>query len=324
MPYQPPYTVTAEMQAFVNEIHRLVGRLEGYQLLAGNLRLRRKNKIRSLHSSLAIEGNRLSIEQVTAILNGKRVVGPLKDVQEVENAIRVYDDLIDYDPYSEDELLATHGQLMQGLIADAGRYRQSGVGVVDGSKVIHIAPPAKRVPMLMGDLFKYISTTSEGLIIKSCVFHYEFEFIHPFSDGNGRMGRLWQTAILKTAFPDLAYVPIESMVHTHQQAYYQALSDSQSLGHSNPFILYSLRTIRDALQEQLSNEVVSNATWQERLEAFRQQLPARDSFSRKAYNLYHKQIASATTTRDLAKGVESGLLTKQGSLRTTTYTFVDI
>ena len=323
MGYRPPYTVTEEMQGLLKQIHRLIGRMEGYQLLTGNLRLRRKNQVRSLHSSLAIEGNRLTLEQVTAVLNGKRVIGPLKDIQEVENAIKVYEDLVDYDPYDEEELLAAHGELMRGLIADAGKYRQSGVGVLDGTKVVHIAPPAKRVPTLMGDLFSYLQSSDDDIIIKSCVFHYEFEFIHPFSDGNGRMGRLWQTAILKTAFPDLAFVPIESMVYARQQAYYQALSDSQSLGHSNPFIYYSLLTIRDTIEEQLASEIPTTRTWRDRLSAFREQLPAGAQFSRKDYNIYHKQVASATTTRDLSKGVENSILTRTGTLRTTKYTFSD-
>ena len=322
MPYRPPYTVTPEMTALTNEINRLVGRLEGYQLLTGNVRLRRKNKIRSLHSSLAIEGNRLSPEQVTALLDGKRIIGPAKDILEVTNAIAVYDELPDINPYTEDVLLAVHGRLMHQLIPDAGRYRTSGVGVLDGERVVHLAPPARQVPRLMCDLFDYLKNVDEDLLIKSCVFHFEFEFIHPFSDGNGRMGRLWQTAILQTKYPDLAFVPIESMVYTRQQAYYNALQQSQHDAHSNAFILYSLTTVRDAVREQLATETAPKLDWRARLTAFSDQYSESTPFSRKDYQLYYKQIAPATATRDLREGVRQGLLIKEGTLRTVVYSFV--
>ena len=201
MAYKPPYALSAELRFKLSEVTRLIDRLEGCQVLQGNLKLRRINKIRSLHASLAIEGNQLSEEQVTAILDGKLVLGSMHDIQEVKNAIAVYDKIGALDAFKENDLLITHELLMQGFIDDAGRYRKSGVGVVEGDKVIHIAPPARQVPRLMGDLFEYLTDYDEDYIIKSCVFHYEFEFVHPFSDGNGRMGRLWQTAILKSHYP---------------------------------------------------------------------------------------------------------------------------
>ena len=320
MPYRPSYEVSSDMLNSVKSIIRLIGQLEGYQLLTGNLKLRRKNKIRSLHSSLAIEGNRLTSEQVTAILEGKRVFGSRKDILEVQNAVRVYDSLPTIDPYNEEALLSTHGKLMGGLIDDAGRYRNSAVGVLDGDVVVHIGPPPLQVPRLMGDLFDYLVNTTEDIIIKSCVFHYEFEFIHPFSDGNGRMGRLWQTAILKSEYPDLAYVPIESLVYDRQQEYYDALLASQRAANSNPFILYSLSTIQAALEEQLTTETGGPSSWQERLLAFRER-NGEGPFDRKQYGLYHKSLATATTTRDLTKGLEAGILTRDGELRTTTYLF---
>lgn len=321
MPYKPPYDVTSEMLIHLKEIIRLIGRLEGYQLLAGNVKLRRKNKIKSIVSSLAIEGNTLSEDQVTALLNGKRVLGSRQEVKEVENAFQVYDRLENINPFSEDELLEIHGILMSELISDSGKYRQSGVGVIDGAKVVHIAPPAKRVPNLMGDLFDYLENYTEDLIIKSCVFHFEFEYIHPFSDGNGRMGRLWQTAILKTEYPDLAYVPIESIVHSRQKGYYEALKKSQHAGDSNAFILYALESIKLALSEQLDNALAIPSDAVSRLQAFAEQI-GNKQFSRKDYLTYHKTIAAPTATRDLAEGMKSGKLLKTGKLRGTRYHFI--
>ncbi len=321
MAYKPPYEVTSQMFTLVKEIIRLVGQLEGYQLLVGNVKLRRKNKIKSIVSSLAIEGNSLTEEQVTAILEGKRVMGPRQDVKEVENAIQVYDRLEAIDPYSEDELLGIHKIMMSGLITDAGRYRQSGVGVVDGTKVIHITPPAKRVPNLMGDLFDYLENYEEDIIIKSCVFHFEFEYIHPFSDGNGRMGRLWQTAILKSEYPDLAFVPIESIVHERQQGYYDALQVSQHAGDSNTFIVYALESIKLALSEQLDNALSVPRDVDSRLLAFKGQVGNRP-FSRKEYLRYHKTISPATATRDLKTGIDQSLLERSGTSSATRYQFV--
>ena len=320
MPYKPPYDLTPEMLDLLKEINRLIGRIEGYQLLSGNLKLRRVNKIKSLHSSLAIEGNSLSKEQVTAIIDGKRVLGKQQDIHEVQNAIKVYDRLEQIDPFSEDELLDIHQLLMSGLITDAGRYRNSGVGVIDGSIVVHLAPPAKQVPSLMGDLFDYLNNYLEDIIIKSCVFHYEFEFIHPFSDGNGRMGRLWQTAILKTKYPDLAAVPLESIIHDRQQGYYDALLQSQRVADSNPFILFSLRALHDALAEQINTTVAIPQNYADRLSAWKTQI-GESLFSRKDYQIFHKAVAPATATRDLAKGVEEGVLSRTGAFRTTLYKF---
>ncbi|CAH1001734.1 hypothetical protein LEM8419_02640 [Neolewinella maritima] len=319
MPYKPPYAITAEIQFALGEVIRLIGQLEGYQLLAGNLQLRRQNKIKSLHSSLAIEGNRLSQEQVTAILEGKPVIGPPRDIQEVKNAISVYDSVGNLLSGQEDDLLSAHGTLMQALIDDAGRYRNSGVGVVDGDRVIHIAPPARQVPRLMGDLFDYLVNYQEDTVVKSCVFHYEFEFIHPFSDGNGRMGRLWQTVILKERYPVLQYVPLENIVHSRQQDYYDALRHSQSVGNSNPFIIYMLAAMRTALEEQLQEANIQHSP-SDRLSAFREHFGTRP-FVRKDYQHYHKNISPATATRDLRSGVDNGRLTKSGGHADASYQF---
>lgn len=319
MAYKPPYLLTSDLRLKLSEVIRLIGRLEGYQILQGNLKLRRINKIKSLHSSLAIEGNQLSEEQVTAILDGKPVLGSMRDIQEVKNAITVYDELGAIDAYKEDDLLNAHGLLMRGLIDDAGRYRNSGVGVVDGDKVIHIAPPARQVPRLMGDLFEYLTDYEEDHVIKSCVFHYEFEFIHPFSDGNGRMGRLWQTAILKSHYPIMEHVPIETMIYDRQQGYYTALQQSQSVGDSNPFIVFTLGAIERALLQQLESTNVQMSPM-DRLMAY-YKIVGEAAFTRKAYQQFHKSISPATATRDLKYGVDEKTLTKAGKMATVTYQF---
>lgn len=319
MAYRPPYEIDEYLRKLLAQVARLIGQLEGVQILQTNIRLRRENKIKSLHSSLAIEGNSLSLEQVTDIINKKMVWGPAKDILEVKNAIQVYDAMERFSAGNEDDLLQAHGMLMTGLINDAGRYRNSAVGVVDGEKVIHIAPPANRVPALMGDLFHYLNEWEEDTIIKSCVFHYEFEFIHPFSDGNGRMGRLWQTMILKEHYPVLQFLPLENIIHRRQQAYYDALRHSQSLGNSNPFIAYALESLIIALEEQLEvKNVQSNP--HDRLNAYREHIGT-DGFSRSDYQSFYKTIAPATATRDLRMGVDEGLLDKTGALRTTRYRF---
>ena len=320
MNYKPPYNIDETIRKQLTEVAQLIGQIEGYQLLKSDLRLRKINKIKSLHSSLAIEGNVLSIEQVTALLEGKVVLGPAKDILEVQNAIRVYENLDSYRAGNETDLLQAHADLMKGLIPDAGKYRNGGVGVVDGDKVIHVAPPAKQVPRLMHELFQYQNDSPEDDIIKSCVFHYEFEFIHPFSDGNGRMGRLWQTVILKERYPILQYLPLENIIHRRQQAYYDALLASQHAGDSTPFIRYALTAIKTALEEQLELTNIRR-DFRSRLRIFNEEIGA-VTFTRKAYLQFHKDISPATATRDLATGVKLGMFKKQGEMRNTTYRFV--
>jgi len=319
MPYKPPYTLTSDMLKSVSQITQLIGKIEGYQLLTGNIKLRRQNKIKTIRSSLAIEGNTLTEGEITDIVNGKPVMGSPREILEVKNALKVYDTLVDLDPDKEDDLLDSHGLLMKGLIDDAGRYRNSGVGVIDGEKVIHIGPPPNMVPRLMGDLFDYQVNYPEETILKSCVFHYEFEFIHPFSDGNGRMGRLWQTVILKRDYPILTYVPFETIVHQRQAGYYQALSDSQSLGNSNPFIYFMLDALRTALETE-ADKTGEVPDPESRLLAFREYWKL-DNFSRKDYQTFHKTISTSTASRDLLGAVENGTLLKEGEQRNTRYRF---
>lgn len=201
--YSPPFAITSAIVSLVAEIGQTIGRLSAYgdEAQAKTLRLRRINRIRTIHGSLAIEGNTLSQEQITAILEGKRVIAPPLEIQEARNAIRAYDMFEQWQPWRQDNLLAAHGIIMSGLLDAPGQFRGGGVGIMAGKEVIHLAPPADRVQPLVGDLLRWLKTTAEHPLIASSVFHYEFEFIHPFADGNGRMGRLWQTLILSRCRP---------------------------------------------------------------------------------------------------------------------------
>jgi Fic family protein len=250
--YQPPYTVTPAIIRLISGISEQLGRLSVLED-EKNLRLRRINRIRTIQGSLAIEGNTLSEEQITAILEGKRVIAPPKEVQEARNAIKAYEQFESWQPANEKQLLQAHQVLMAGLIDDAGRYRKGNVGVMNGEAVVHMAPPASRVKKLMGDLFSWLAASDQHPLITSSVFHYEFEFIHPFADGNGRMGRLWQTLILSQWKPLLAQLPVESMVHAHQSEYYQAINLSTQKTDSAPFVEFMLGVILETVQSTAGN-----------------------------------------------------------------------
>ncbi len=247
MKYQPPFTITPEILNRVAAISEAVGRLTVLTDQAKALRLRRINRVRTIHGSLAIEGNTLSEAQISAILEGKRVIAPPREVQEVKNALAAYERFDTWKPRVEKDLLEAHRILMSGLIDEAGSYRRGGVGVMSGQEVIHMAPPAARVPRLMADLFAWLSTTEAHPLISSSVFHYEFEFIHPFADGNGRMGRLWQSLILTRWNPLFADIPVESLIFEHQEEYYHVLRESTRQTDSAPFIAFMLRMILETL-----------------------------------------------------------------------------
>lgn len=251
---QPPFTLTTAILNRVAAISESLGRLSAQQADADNLRLRRANRIRTIHGSLAIEGNTLTEAQITAILNGKPVIAPPREVQEVRNALQAYEQLENWQPASEQHLLAAHTLLMQGLIDEAGRYRSGGVGVMSGKEVIHLAPPAKRVPELMVQLLGWLAKTDQHPLVASCVFHYEFEFIHPFADGNGRMGRLWQTLILSHWNPLFIQLPVESLVYAHQSDYYHAIQASTEQTDAAPFVEFMLDRIYAAVQAAISDQ----------------------------------------------------------------------
>lgn len=253
MTYKPPYEITSRMLNQIASIMKLIGRFTATIQLDKRPQLRRTNKIKSIYSSLAIENNQLTEHQVQDIINGKFVIGPQRDILEVKNAINVYDEILKINPFRENDVLKYHSIMMESLIPDAGKYRIGQVGVLDGDKVIFIAPPAERVPSLMSDLYEYLNEYEENILIKSSVFHYEFELIHPFSDGNGRMGRLFQTCLLASEEEIFAYLPIESIIKKRQKKYYDTILACNKAGNSNLFIEFML----DAIQETLINTLNS-------------------------------------------------------------------
>lgn len=262
MSYTPPFTLTNNILSLVASISEQLGRLSATVNSNQALLLRKVNRVRTIQGSLAIEGNQLSEDQITAILEGKRVIAPAREVQEASNALNVYEQLDTFKFDDEKALLLAHKNLMLGLIDSAGQYRTSGVGVIKNDKVIHMAPPEGQVPRLMADLFGWLKNSDDHTLIKSCVFHYEFEFIHPFIDGNGRMGRLWQTLILKQYHEAFTYLPVESLVSAHQTDYYKAIAESTKHSNSTPFIEFMLSMIDQALQQlyqtQLNQEQQGN------------------------------------------------------------------
>jgi Fic family protein len=243
------YTVTPQALNLVAKIAEMIGELQGSGEYASNLRLRKANRIRSIHTSLAIEANTLSLKQVTDIINGKRVLGKASEIQEVKNAYEAYEHLLEYNPYSEDDLLKAHKYMTGQLIESAGHYRRDWVGVWDGSKLIHVGADSHLVPKLVADLLEWAQTTDAHPLIKSAIVHFEIEFIHPFADGNGRTGRLWQTLILSAWNEIFAWIPIETVVHENQDGYYGALITSEQSSDSGVFIEFILDAIYQALSE---------------------------------------------------------------------------
>ena len=245
--YIPPFTVSAEA---INLIAEISAQIERYAIrLEQEDGLRKANRIKTIHSSLAIEGNTLTEDEVRDIVDGKNVVAPIRQIQEVKNAIKTYELYPTLDAFNEKDLLRAHGVMMQALVDDAGHYRKGGVGVFGEKGLVHMAPPAERVPMLMADLFNWLKYSKDHLLIRSCVFHFEFEFIHPFIDGNGRMGRLWQSLILGKLHPLFEHLPVENMVYANQQQYYDAITASSNAGQSGPFIDFMLNEIYKTLKE---------------------------------------------------------------------------
>ncbi len=245
----PPFNITDEMTHLVAEIVELVTMIT----IADNAKpqplLRKTNRIKTIQASLAIENNSLTLEQVTAILNGKHILGSPKEILEVKNAIHVYDLFLQLNPLKESDLLKAHRLMMKDLVEENGKYRSVNVGIADGKKVVHLAPPAKQVPLLMESLFTWLKKSKTHPLIKSCVFHYEFEFIHPFTDGNGRIGRMWQGLILTQWKPVFAWIPIDTMIKNHQKDYYKALKISDTQANSTAFIIFMLQRIIEGIKD---------------------------------------------------------------------------
>ena len=318
---KPPYSITSEILAGIASISEKIGSIKTAYLTHPPARLRKENRIRTIKFSLEIEGNSLSEEQITAILDGKRVIAPARDILEVKNAIAAYERIETYKPHSLASLCAAHKILMSGLVARPGQLRTTGVGIMKGSEVAHMAPPAHMVRGHMENLLDYVKNDGDLLLVKSCVFHYEFEFIHPFLDGNGRMGRLWQTVLLRRQYPVFDFLPVESLIKKRQREYYRALSDSDKKGDSTGFIEFMLSVMDDSLEELLKAQPV-HPTGGDRIGIFRDIIKGA-TFGRKEYMRQFKDISTATASRDLQQGVEEGVLKKAGDGRMTVYRFVE-
>lgn len=247
--YNPPYTITNKIVDLIAGISELIGHITVTSGLNNNPKLRRANRIKTIQASLAIENNTLTVEQITALLNGKRILGTPAEIKEVKNAYEVYEQLLTFNPYSVSDLLKAHGILMADLVKNAGYFRTGGVGVFKGRQVVHMAPPAEFVPEHIGNLINWYQKSTAHPLIKSAVFHYEFEFIHPFADGNGRMGRLWHTLLLAEWKEILAWIPVETLVKERQEGYYDALGKADKEADSTVFVEFMLTALRDALKE---------------------------------------------------------------------------
>jgi Fic family protein len=315
----PPYQITPEILKLIASISEKIGQINAKFLDKPSPKLRKENRIKTIHSSLSIEGNTLTEEQITALIENKRIIGPEKEVNEVLNAIAVYNQLKTFDPISSKSFLKAHENLMKGLVADNGKYRNKGVGIMACDRIAHMAPPADNVSYLMNDLFDYLKKSKEISLIKSCVFHYEMEFIHPFIDGNGRMGRLWQTLILMKEYPVFEFIPFENIIHKTQSEYYHALSQSDKSGSSTPFIEYMLKVVNDSLYTMLDFKSRVMST-EDRLTYFIE--ICESEFSRKDYMSVFKEISSATASRDLKQGAEQGWFEKEGDKTKTIYRII--
>lgn len=250
---KPPFEITNTIIDSVAEIAELVGRLTSTNQLSSNPTLCRSNRIRTIHGSLAIEQNTLSLEQVTAVLNGKHVLAPPKDIAEVKNAYEIYERLDELDPYSVDDLLTAHGIMTRELVDESGMFRTRPVGVVDQEgRVLHFGTLPQYVPDLVMELLDWVKNSDVHMLIRSCVFHYEFELIHPFADGNGRVGRLWHTLLLSKWNPAFAWLPVESIIHDRQQEYYAAINASNDAGESTVFIEFMLSAIKASLIDAIN------------------------------------------------------------------------
>lgn len=316
----PPYTITPTILRLVSEIQTLLGEYKSLSIAKPSIKLRKENKIKTVHHSLAIEGNSLTEEQISTVLEGKRVLAPKKQIIEVKNALDLYDHLSELNPNNEQDLLKSHKILLNQLIDKPGQYRTKAVGIYKGKFLSKMAPPHKHVPFLMKNLFDFLrEDQNTHSLIKACIFHYELEFIHPFEDGNGRMGRLWQQLLLMKTANIFEYIPIESLIHQNQKLYYQALEKSDYEGNSTQFIEFSLEMILKTLQDY-SYQFIKKPTIQNRID-FAIEYFGHLFFTRKDYLNLHKGISTATASRDLAKAVSEKKLLVNGVKASAKYQF---
>ena len=311
---QPPFQITNKIIDDVSEISEQIGRLSAHNHLSANPNLRRTNRIRTIYGSLAIEQNTLSLEQVTAVLNGKHVLAPPKDIAEVKNAYEIYERLDELDPYSVDDLLTAHGIMTRGLVDESGMFRTRPVGVVNqDGQVVHLGTLPQYVPDSVTEILDWTKHSDLHMLIKSCVFHYEFELIHPFADGNGRVGRLWHTLLLSKWNPTFAWLPVESIIHDRQQDYYNAINASNNAGESTAFIEFMLSAIKASLIDatKMSDDMSDEKTDKKTL-----RLKKIEQFLRTHEYIMNADVrelcgvSAATANRVLAGLTETGVLKK--------------
>jgi Fic family protein len=314
---KPPYEITNKILKIYGEITEALGICQTLMLIKPEAKLRKQNRIKIIQSSLAIEGNTLNLENVTALIDNHRVLGPQKDILEVKNAIIAYDQLNNLNPFLISDFLKAHGLLMKNLIDNPGKFRTKQVGIMKGEDLTHFAPSAEMVKGLMNDLFTYVKKDKDLELIKSCVFHYEMEFIHPFEDGNGRIGRYWQTRILMDINPIFEYVPIEKLIQENQKEYYLALSNSDKTGKSTIFIEFMLDMINKALRNTIDDSKPQKPNYSKRIQYALTELNG--WFTRKEYMTICKGISTATASRDLKKLLNDGIIEFKGEGRMTKY-----
>ena len=321
---KPPFEITNSILDKIAEIAELVGQVSATSGLTTNPMLRRTNRIRTIYSSLAIEQNTLSLDQVTAVLDGKRVLAPPKDIAEVKNAYEIYDMMESLAPYSVDALLDAHGVMTRGLVEESGCFRSRPVGVVDKQgNILHFGTLPAYVPGLTMELLDWVRDSDYHMLIKSCVFHYELEVIHPFSDGNGRIGRLWHTLLLTQWKPLFAWLPVESMIHDRQDEYYAAINQSNFEGESTVFIEFMLSAIKEALLDAIDTGAAENMTTDElrwyKIERFlRKNEVITNADVREMFG-----VSAATANRILAKLTDEGKIEKMRVGRTWGYKLAD-
>ncbi|PCH55171.1 MAG: cell filamentation protein Fic [Legionellales bacterium] len=317
----PPFQITPNILQLSQVISRALGMLSGAKLTPVPIKLRRENKIQAIHSSLGIEGNTLTLEQITHVLDGHKIIAAEKDIIEVQNAITVYDNLANWNPLSKKNFQQVHKLLLQNLTKQNGKWRSTGVGIFKGKAIAHMAPPANKVPELMLNLFAFLSNYKDiPWLIKACVFHYELEFIHPFIDGNGRMGRLWQQLLLMQEDPIFEFISVEPLIKNNQDQYYKVLQKCDHAGNSTAFIEYTLQQILTVLQQYTNTASTQVIGSQQRLEYAREHFTDQ-WLTRKQYLGLHKNISTATASRDLSQGIQQGMLIKQGSNNKVCYQF---
>lgn len=321
----PPFKITNETLNFIYEIGELVGKISAEKEFEKNLTLRRENRIKTIYSSLAIEQNTLTLEQVTDVINGKRVLAPLKDIKEVQNAYEIYERIDELDENSVNDLLLAHKIMTSELIKESGRFRSKNAGVYQGDKLIHMGTLPEYIPELINNLFLWLKNSKEHPLIKAAVFHYEFEFIHPFQDGNGRIGGLWHSLILSKWKDFFAWLPIESLVHKYQKEYYIAINNSNRDGESTEFILFILKIINETLIELTETQKMTDKTTDkmtdknsERMKLVIKYLSQNDYIDNKeAQNLLG--ISEATAKRLLNKLVKEDVLEAVGEYKARKY-----